>query len=96
MRKEFRKLGYLEQNIRFLFSCISEGVIPQGLQFNFTLAKFVNDREIISKIQNIMDDSNSRLLDLIYVRNINDEEEILRRIDALREEIVNEIGADHG
>ena len=65
LKKQFQKLGYQEQNSRFLFSCISEGVIPQGLQFNFSLAKFVNDREIISKIQQIMDDSNSRLLDLI-------------------------------
>ena len=35
MLRCFRELGSLQQNNRFLRSCISEGMIPKGLRVNF-------------------------------------------------------------
>ena len=49
--QQFQILGKIQQNNKFLFSCISEGLIPSGLTFNFNLAKFVNDEAFVKKIQ---------------------------------------------
>ena len=70
MLRCFRELGSLQQNNRFLRSCISEGMIPKGLRVNFNLAKFVNDENLINNLQDIIDDANSRLLDLVYDKNL--------------------------
>ena len=64
-------------------------LVISNLNYYVSLGIFVN-------VMSIMDDSNSRLLDLIYVRNLYEEEEIRGRIDALKEEIVNEAGAELG
>ena len=42
--KSFNELGKQQQINKFLFSCISEGLMPKGLRFNFNLAKFVNSQ----------------------------------------------------
>ena len=70
MLGRFRELGGLQQNNRFLRSCISEGMIPNGLRVNFNLAKFVNDENLIKNLQDIIDDANSRLLDLVFDKNM--------------------------
>ena len=89
MLRCFRELGSLQQNNRFLRSCISEGMIPKGLRVNFNLAKFVNDENLVNNLQDIIDDANSRLLDLVYDKNIDKEEEILNRLEGLKESAVN-------
>ena len=66
------------------------------MQFKFSLAKFINDREFISKVQKLMDDSNSRLLELLYERNTSKEEEIVNRIEDLKEEAINTVGDEPG
>ena len=70
IHKSFQTLGKIQQNSKFLFSCISEGLIPSGLMINFNLARYVNDETFVTNIQDFMNDANSRLLDLVYERNI--------------------------
>ena len=45
-------------------------MIPKGLRVNFNLAKFVNDENLVNNLQDIIDDANSRLLDLVYDNEI--------------------------
>ena len=85
IRKLLKQLGKLKQNSKFLFSCISEGVIPKGLKLGFNLANYVNNRDLVENIQKIMNDSNSRILDALYQQNIIKEEEIVNRIEAMEE-----------
>ena len=94
--KKSKDLGIIQQNIRFLYSCMSEGLVPKGLQFNFTLAKFVNNQNLVSGVQRILDESNSRLLDLIYKTNMESEEVIVRDIESLKDEAINELGEEEG
>ena len=55
MLRYFGELGSLQQNNRFLRSCISEGMIPKGLRVNFNLAKFVNDENLVNNLQDRVD-----------------------------------------
>ena len=75
---------------------MSEGLLPKGLQISFNLANFVNDQNLVREIQGVIDDSNSRLLDLIFEKSQEKEHEILERIDDLKEEIVEAAGAEEG
>ena len=54
----------------------------------------MNNQNIVSGVQSIMDESNSRLLDLIYNANIEAEEEIVGDIEGLKEEAINELGEE--
>ena len=73
LHQSFKSLGKLKENNQFLFSCISEGIIPNGFKLNFNLAKYVNDENFVSNIQDIIDSANSRLLDLVFERNMYEE-----------------------
>ena len=90
----FNELGRVQQ--KFLFSCMSEGVIPKGLRINFQLAKFVNDENFVSSLQNLLEDSNSRILEMLYEKISSKEEEIISRVEALRDEAINVIGEQEG
>ena len=71
-------------------------MIPKGLRVNFNLAKFVNDENLINNLQDIIDDANSRLLDLVYDKNIDKEEEILNWLEGLKESAINAAGEEEG
>ena len=53
-----------KQTVNFLFSCISEGLIPVGLRKPFNLSKDVNNKEFVNIVQLECDKQSSRLLDL--------------------------------
>ena len=89
LRRSFESLGKLEENNRFLFSCISEGMIPSGLKLNFNLAKYVNDETFVRNIENIIDNANSRLLDLVYERNMYEENSIYDKLEKLKDDAIN-------
>ena len=84
----FNDLEYTRQNNHFLHSCISEGLIPKGLKVTFNLAAHINNQHFVGVLQEIMNHSNSRLLDLIYKQNISKEEEIVSKIESLKEDII--------
>ena len=50
-------------DFKFFNSCVSEGLIPKGIKSKFTLARDVNDEKIVKKIQDIVDDQGSKILD---------------------------------
>ena len=53
----FNELGRIQQNNKFMYSCMSEGVIPKGLRVQFQLAKYVNDVQFVSSLQKLLEDS---------------------------------------
>ena len=67
--QNFKQLAHLKQQNKFMYSCMSEGLLPKGLQISFNLANFVNDQNLVREIQGVIDDSNSRLLDLIFEKS---------------------------
>ena len=69
----FKQLGTIQQRNKFLFSCMSEGLLPRGLQISFNLAKYVNNQNLVNQIQGVIDDSNSRLFDLVYEKSQEEE-----------------------
>ena len=71
-------------------------MIPNGLKINFNLAKYVNDETFVTKIQCIMDYANSRLLDALYERNMNEENSILDKIESLKIDAINVVGDEEG
>ena len=57
---KFKQLGEVQQRNKFMYSCMSEGLLPKGFQISFNLASFVNDQNLVNSIQGIIDHSNSR------------------------------------
>ena len=84
LHQSFKSLGKLKENNQFLFSCISEGMIPSGLKLNFNLAKYVNDETFVNNIKAVIDNANSRLLDLVFERNVNEENSIHDKLNKRR------------
>ena len=70
LQSEVIKLGKLQQNSKFLFSCISEGLIPKGLRIKLNLAKDVNNEEFCNEINDVVDEASSKILDIIYAKQI--------------------------
>ena len=70
--------------------------MPSGLRVNFQLAKYVNDENLVSSIESLLEDKNSRLLDLIYQKNAEMEGEIQSQIEALKNEAISEVGEVEG
>ena len=76
--KNFKQLQVELQNEKFLFSCISEGLIPEGLRNRINIARDVNDVTFVDNVQASLNEGNSRLLDVVYqqskdiVENLSD------------------------
>ena len=52
-KMQFRQLQIELQNEKFLFSCISEGLIPEGLRNRMSIARDVSDVTFVNKSQTI-------------------------------------------
>ena len=66
LNTSFRNLQIELQNEKFLYSCISEGLIPLGLRSKVNLARDVNDVAFVSEVQTALNEGNSRMLDVLY------------------------------
>ena len=66
LNKCFRNLQIELQNEKFMYSCISEGLIPLGLRSKVNLARDVNDVTFVSEVQTALNEGNSRLMDVTY------------------------------
>ena len=75
---------------------MSEGLLPRGLQISFNLANYVNNQNLVKQIQGVIDDSNSRLFDLVYEKSQEEEDEILNRIESLKVEAIRVAGPNQG
>ena len=64
IRKSFQKMSEERHIVKFLNSCVSEGLIPYGLRNPFNLANDVNNRDFVMEVQNECDLKSSRLLDI--------------------------------
>lgn len=66
----FKKFLNEKQSVKFLTSCVSQGLIPKGLRKSFNLTLDVNDEEFVAKIQAECDQQSSRYLDLILAQKV--------------------------
>ena len=94
MQKSMNELVKIEQRNQFLFSCMSEGILPNGLKCNFQLANYVNDENFICDIVTILEDANSRILELMYDRNHVNIQSLSDNIDNLKNEAIEDIGEE--
>merc|ERR1712218_351825 len=69
LAKNYQKINLQIHTTKFFKSCISEGFLPKGLNVNFNLAIDVNDQELVTKIERILDDQGSRILDTLYIKS---------------------------
>ena len=81
------KLGKLQQNSKFLLSCISEGLIPKGLRLKLSLAKDVNNEEFCNEINDVIDEANSKILDILYSKQIEIETKSFDDLEILKAQI---------
>ena len=84
------KLGKLQQNSKFLLSCISEGLIPKGLRLKLNLAKDVNNEEFCNEINDVIDEANSKILDILYSKQIEIETKSFDDLEILKAQITSQ------
>jgi hypothetical protein len=87
-------LGLNQQKVKFFKSCISEALIPKGLKGKFNLAMDVNDRVFVVKTQSLINETSSRLLDLIFDQTCEKENETLEILEDLKMQAVEAFGDD--
>ena len=68
LNTSYSKFRYNKELSKFLFQCISEGLIPKGMMTKFSLANFVNDHSLVEQITGIINEKSSRILDAIAKR----------------------------
>ena len=86
--KYFAAKMYLKNRIQmqttnFLKSRISEGFLPKGLGVNFSLAMDVNDQELVTKIEQILDFQGSRILDALFIKSQSLEGHLEKQFEGL-------------
>ena len=64
--KVYLELGFVKQKVKFLNSCVSEGLIPKELISKFNLAMNVDDPEFVEQVQSLVNEKASRLLDGVH------------------------------
>ena len=88
------KLEKLKQNSKFLLSCISEGLIPNGLRFKFNLAKDVNNEEFCKELNDVIDEANSKILDIVYTNQTQAENEAVEEVETLLDQASTNFGEE--
>ena len=81
--------------MNFMYSCISEGLIPAGFRHSFTMANDVNNEDFVKLVQEECNKQSSRLLD-IFMKRRNDclmelQEKYENLLENLRETIEAEV-----
>ena len=59
----YRKLVSYQQSTKFFASCVSEGLIPDGIRASMNLALDVNDAALFMEIKSECNNFSSRVLD---------------------------------
>ena len=77
LQKLYLKVCQQSSKTKFLKSCVSEGLIPDGVKCNFNLAMDVNNQQLVQSIEEEMDFHSSRLLDRMYTHSQGMEDEML-------------------
>ena len=69
LSRDYLNLRIEQENNRFYRSCISEGLLFNGIRRHFNLARDVNDDGFVQKIQTNLNEESSRLLDTFYLQS---------------------------
>ena len=60
----------MQAKVRFLKSCVSEGLIPKGLRVHFNLAFNSQNDDLPKNIKSLMNENSSRILDQVYIQSV--------------------------
>ena len=90
--KVYLELGNVKQKVKFLNSCVSQGLIPKGLISKFNLAMNVNDPEFVEQVQSLVNEKASRLLDLIFSETCENERVLADQLEELKDQARATVG----
>ena len=88
--KKYLKIRLQMQTTNFLKSCITEGFLPKGLNVAFSLAMDVNDPELVTQIEQILDFQGSRILDTLFIKS----QSLERTLERQYEEVMANLRRD--
>ena len=78
--------------LNFFNKCKENNVIPEGLKINFNLAVGSNNEVLVNKIQNLLNVTSSKILNLM-VDFVSDEElSSLQELENIKREAKNQMG----
>ena len=96
LQSEFWGLQKERINVRFFTSCISEGLIPNGMKSSFNLAMDVNNKVLVDNIQNSLNYQASRILDTVKETSENNFIQLEEAFENLKEEVMISFGEQDG
>ena len=67
LRNIYLKTQQSQLQCSFLKACINDNIIPKGFRVSFNLASCINDVNLVNKIQSILSECSSRLLDEVII-----------------------------
>ena len=79
------------ERVRFLRSCVSEGLIPRGLRSKFNLAGSVNNFELVRILENLLSKQSSKQLDLVYLHSQKELAKLENQYDDKKEILSTEV-----
>ena len=89
LKNTYRNLEDIRNKLRFFSLCQKNGVIPSGLSLKFNLAMGVNDPILINKIETILDEGSSSIMDQLILHCEAKEKEVEEEY-ILKKEAVND------
>ena len=87
LRNTYKELGDIRNKLRFFELCQKSGIIPSGLSLCFNLALGVNDSDLITKIEKILDIASSDIMDTLIHYCAGREVEVEEDFNKKREQV---------
>ena len=78
--------------LNFFNKCKEKHVIPNGLKVNFNLAVGCNNEVLVNKIQNLLDITSSKILDLLIDFVSDEEMSSLQNLEEVKREAKIQLG----
>ena len=83
----YLKSSKLMSRTNFLKSCVSEGLVPDGIKGKLNIAIDVNNQQFIQSLEKEMDFHSSRVLDKVYIHS----QEMEARLEIQQEEMMENL-----
>ena len=94
LTRGWSKLNNIQSKLKFFRKCKEKRVIPDGIKLKFNLSTGVNNFQLNDQIQTLLDQTSSKILQLLTAFTIEEEQTAILHFDELKREALREIGGN--
>ena len=92
LQSDFWNMQKERLNLKFFTSCVSEGLVPNGMKIKFNLAKDVNNEAFVKDIEKNLNYQASRILDTVKDNTEEKLKDLEESFDKAKEEVFERYG----